>query len=666
MSDTKMLYAKVILPLRIRGDISYLIPDELRGIVFPGLKVRVNFANREYIAVVFCLSDNLGGFSGKVKEILAIDPSPPLLTTELEFWQWISSYYMCSIGEVYKAACPGNTVSVRKKERKPVDKVKDNNDPLPTLSDSQSVAYKFIEDAFSKNKVALLNGITGSGKTEIYTQLASEYLKNGQSVLYMVPEIALSRQLSSRLEKVFGHKLLIYHSKQSMGERARIHGLIRKADVPYIVLGLRSSIFLPFVNLGLIIVDEEHDSSYKQTDPAPRYNGRDSAVMLAGIHSSHILLGTATPSLESLYNAYSNRYVLVELNEKYFGAESPEIELIDTIRETKRGKMVGLFSAGLLKNIGETIAAGEQVLIFRNRRSYSPVVQCLYCGDIPKCAHCNVSLSYHKSRDELRCHYCDYHVKYNTICSKCGKPGLRDRGAGTEKIEEKIKEFFPDARVERFDFETTQSKLRERKILKDFSQHKLDILVGTQMISKGFDFEHLSLICLLQADSMLAIQDFRANEKALQLLTQLSGRSGRKFKKGKILIQTAQPEHPVYKSFEDGAQAMTDMLKERKEFDYPPFVRLVKITARCHDRDKLNIAANEIEKRLPQWGIREFSGPFSPNIDRMKGEYAIQFLLKLSRTNNIQSIKKNVADGIDNLILNNFSSVKVSIDADPL
>ena len=666
MSDSLKLYAKVILPLKFRGAVSYIIPnDQIEGIAI-GSRVRVNFANREYTAVVSGLSDSLEGFSGKLKEILSIDPLPPLLPSELELWQWISDYYMCSIGEVYKAACPGSAVSVKKSKAKREPKVRENADSLPSLSDSQSVAYNMIKGSFANNRVVLLNGVTGSGKTEIYIHLASEQMKKGLSVLYMVPEIALSRQLSSRLERVFGEKLLVYHSKQSMGERSRVHDLVRSCTEPHIVLGLRSSIFLPFKNLGLIIVDEEHDSSYKQTDPAPRYNGRDSAIMLARIHSSNVLLGSATPSLESIYNACSNRYTLIELKEKYFGAEPPEIEIIDTIREAKRGKMEGIFSAGLLKSIEETIAAGEQVLIFRNRRSYSPIVQCMYCGDIPKCAHCNVSLSYHKSRNELKCHYCDYHVRYNTVCSKCGKPGLKDRGSGTEKIEEKIKELFPKARVERFDFETTQSKLRERKILKDFAQHKLDILVGTQMISKGFDFEHLSLICLLQADSMLAIQDFRANERALQLLTQLSGRAGRKFKKGKVIIQTSQADHPVYKSFTDGTETVFDLLKERKEFGYPPFVRLIKITLRCADKEKLNLAAKEMEVRLPLWGIKEFSGPFSPIIDKLRGEYALQFWLKLSRDNYIQSVKKNIMNGVDNYIVKSHPSVKISLDADPL
>lgn len=666
MSEIPALFAKVILPLKIRSDIYYIVPEHLAADIKIGSRVLVNFANREYAAVISDLCSSPAGFKGSLKEIISVIPSPPVQSSELEFWQWVSDYYMCTVGEVYKAAYPNNRSPDKPVRAKKVTAHPDKENVLPALSDEQIESFNLINESFTNKKVALLNGVTGSGKTEIYIHLASEQIKRGMSVLYMVPEIALSRQLSTRLAKVFGNKLLIYHSRQSNGERTRVHNLVCEGKEPYIILGLRSSLFLPFRKLGLIIVDEEHDASYKQTDPAPRYNARDSAIMLAGIHKARILLGSATPSLESIYNAYSNRYSLVQLKSKYFGAIPPVIEIIDTIRESKRGKMEGVFSTAMLKGIEETITAGEQVLIFRNRRSYSPTVQCLYCGDIPMCPHCNVSLSYHKSREELRCHYCDHHVRFSTICSKCGKPGLKDRGAGTEKIEELVKLRFPLAKIDRFDFETTRSKLRENRILKDFAQHKLDILVGTQMISKGFDFEDLSLICLLQADSMLAIQDFRANERALQLLTQLSGRAGRKYKQGRIIIQTAQAEHPVYKSFSGEQETISDLLKERKEFGYPPFVRLIKITLSCTDRDKLNLAAGKMAEILTDCGVKEFSGPFSPLIDRLRGEYILQFWLKLPKDNTVSAIKKNITQEIDKHIIKEYSSVKVSLDADPL
>ncbi len=665
MPDSSRLYAKVILPIKFRGDISYIIPEGMINEIVTGSIVKVNFANREYRAVVKSISNSPGDYSGRIKEIISPEADLPILDSEIKLWDWISDYYMCSIGEVYKAACPGNAFSGKGRTKKEL-KTKDESSHTFTLSPVQTEAFEKICEAFANNKVALLNGVTGSGKTEIYIKLAQEHMKKGLSVLYMVPEIALSRQLSIRLEKIFGDKLLIYHSKQTVTERARINGLMRNSDDPYIVLGLRSSIFLPFKNLGFVIVDEEHDSSYKQTDPAPRYNGRDTALMLARIHSANTLLGSATPSLESIYNAFSGRYSMVEIHEKYFGAESPEIEIIDTIRETKRNKMSGIFSTKVLDEISRTIDAGEQVLIFRNRRSYSPIVQCMYCGYIPKCEHCNVSLSYHKSRNELKCHYCDYHVMYNTICSKCGKPGLRDKGTGTEKIEEKIKELFPQARIERFDFETTQSKLREKKILREFAQHKLDILVGTQMISKGFDFEHLSLICLLQADSMLAIQDFRANERAIQLLTQLSGRSGRKFKKGKIIIQTSMADHPIYTNFSARTDTLPELLSERKEFEYPPFVRMIKVTLRGSDRTKLSLAADDMGKILLQCGVKDYFGPFAPVIDRFRDEYILQFWLKLTRDNTTQSIKGKIMDNTDKYLVKHHPSVKVIFDADPL
>jgi len=664
------MYVKVILPLRFSGDITYNVPEEMHAGVREGSLVKVNFANKVYNAVVSTVTHSAGEYNGKIKPLMAIEPDVLISENELKLWDWISKYYLCTVGEVFKAAYPANTI-VKEAVRKRRKADKSELLPLPELSKIQGNAFDSILEIFSSGKVALLNGITGSGKTEVYIRLAAEELDKGNGVLYMVPEIAMGRQLSNRLERIFGETLLIYHSKQSKGDRERVRRLLQDGSGKYIILGTRSSIFLPFNKLGLVIVDEEHDSSYKQTDPAPRYNGRDTALILAGLYSANVVLGSATPSLESVYNTVSGRYGLVELKERYYGTEPPEIEIIDTIREKKFGRMDGEFSKKILDAVRETLAAGAQVMVFRNRRSYSPMVQCMYCGEIPVCPHCNVSLSYHKGKGELRCHYCNYRVKFNTICTKCGKPGLKEKGSGTERIEEKLKEFFPTNIIERFDFETTRSSINEKSILKDFAQGKIDILVGTQMLSKGFDFEHLSLICILQSESMLAMQDFRAEERALQMLRQLAGRAGRKHSRGKVLIQTSRADHPVYQQIlsdpedKEGIIIVMDQLKEREEYDFPPYVRLIRITLRSVNRERLSKVASIIAQRAPQWGAKEWTGPFTPVLEKIMDDYQLQFWVKLSRNNTLHEIKSFMATEINDISKTTHGSVKIILDVDP-
>ena len=665
MTGESLKYADVILPLKLKMGVTYLIPKELEDIVLPGSRVRVVMSKREYIAVVRRITDNCGGFAGKLKEIIRVEPIPEVTEKEFEMWEWIASYYMCTVGEVYRAAFTSAIFEQENKKPRKKTKLSGEGKGFATLSEAQEKAFNEINICFSKGIPALLEGITGSGKTEIYIRLAKGEIDKGKSVLYMVPEIALSRLLSDRLNKVFGDKLLVFHSKQTPAERFRIHKVLRDsgAGEGYIVLGLRSAVFLPFRELGLIIVDEEHDSSYKQNDPAPRYNGRDCAMMLGKIHSAQVVLGSATPSLESQFNAASGRYIPVLLKERFFGAETPEVRVIDTIREFKRGKMNGLFSHELLDEIETTLAKGEQVLIFRNRRSYSPLVQCTNCGHIPLCTHCNVPLNYHKGRGVLLCHYCEFRTDYSPVCPVCSEATLADKGSGTEKIEEKIGEIFPNANVARFDAEVTKSKREESRILKEFASGKIDILVGTQMISKGFDFEDLSLVAIIQADSMLAIDDFRANERAFQLLTQLSGRTGRKHVRGKIIVQSAQPAHPVYSSFEAGSDTVYDLLSERKEFDYPPYVRLIKITLKDRNRERLFEYANLLGSMIKKLRIIECSGPFTPVTDKIRGEFLQVFWLKFPR-NRGTNVKTSLKE-----ILTTFeqgrSSLTIAADVDP-
>jgi primosomal protein N'' len=642
MERSKALYAEVILPIKIGIDISYIVPEMVRDRVSVGTPVRVSFSNKEYIAIISKLSESAPDYKGKIAEIIDIEELPPVSDKSLRFWNWMAEYYMCSIGEVYRAAyqVKFNKIASPKHREKRFPNCK------PELSKPQRETASSIEESHKKGVTALLKGVTGSGKTEIYLYFALKEIEKGNSVLFMVPEIALSRQLSQRLEKFLGERLFVYHSKQKSSEKSLLYKKLRENSEPVVVLGLRSALFLPFENLGLIIIDEEHDASYKQSEPAPRYHGRDSALMLATIYSAKVILGSATPSLESYYNTITGRYSLVELNERYYGTEMPIVQIVDTNREERLGRMLWPISHIVKNAIEDALSKNEQVLIFRNRRSYSPILQCIYCGDIPSCEHCNVPLSYHKGRGIQSCHYCGYSRRFNTICTSCGKPGLKERGCGTEMIEEWLKENFQNAKVARFDAETTSSKTEESRIIKEFARHETDILVGTQMISKGFDFENLSLVVLVQADSMLAIEDFRAGERAIQLMVQLAGRSGRKFGQGKIIIQTAQPNNPVYKYFIGNNDFILPELKERREFCYPPFIRLIKVVIRDSNADRALESANTIAEKLPEWGVAEFDGPSPPPIDRVNDKHIVNIWIKLPKNTETRRLKTNLYEKI--------------------
>lgn len=667
-------YAYVILPLRLAIEVSYLIPNSLQESAKVGSYVSVEFSGRVYIGVIERIVSGEAPYKGEMKEIISVEGATFATPQEMQFRNWVSKYYMCYPGEVLKAAI-GNSISKSgtngqpKKRTKRKIKATDeslSNSNFENLSQEQEDVLQKIETNLLNNKPTLLKGVTGSGKTEVYIKLVLNMISEGKNSLIMVPEVALSRQLTSRFKKHFGEKLLVFHSRQTPASRAEIREKLRTEKGPFVVLGLRSSLFLPFTNLALIIVDEEHDSSYKQNEPAPRYNGRDSALMLAKIWNAGVVLGSATPSLESIYNCYTNLYSLVELKNKYFLAQESSVEIIDTIREKKRGAIEGLFSKKVLDAIKERIERKEQVLIFRNRRSYSPMVQCIYCGDIPNCTNCNVSLSYHKQRESLKCHYCEYSRRFTTICTKCGKPGLKEKGCGTEMIEEQIGNFFPEATVDRLDAETTSSKIAENKILSNFATGKTDILVGTQMVSKGFDFANLTLIILVQADSMFAVEDFRATEKAMQMLIQLAGRGGRRETQGHIMIQTSQPNHRIYNNFLKGEETLIPEIKERKEFEYPPFTRLIKIVLKSRDKHKLNSFALKLTNYLPHWGVQNFNGPFPPTIDWVKGEHILHLWIKLNRNQHTQTIKSTVFASIEAVMKKEGKGVKIHFDVDPL
>ena len=541
------------------------------------------------------------------------------------------------------------------------------------LSKAQNKAYVQIKEGFSADKPVMLHGVTGSGKTEIYIKLSKEALNRGQNVLYLVPEIALSRQLEDRLETHFGEVLMTYHSgKTSVQKRTIAERMSKTEKGGYIVLGTRSSLFLPHHNLGLIIVDEEHDNSYKQDSPAPYYNGRDTALMLSVIHSTaqnrcNILLGSATPSLEERYNCLTGRHILVELKERFHGSEDSEIEIIDTRAERRKNGMKGNFSRKLIDHIQRALNSGEQVMILRSRRAWAPVIQCENCGDMPKCQHCNVSLSLHKSEkgDFTACHYCGYKSAYSHNCSKCG--GLyKTLGAGTQKIEEEAKILFPTAETARLDSDISQNKTRENQIIKDFSEGRIQILIGTQIVTKGFDFSNLTLVAVIAADTLLGMQDFRADEKAVQLLEQFRGRCGRREKKGRLIIQTSQPEHPVYQSIaQNTATDFSDtLLTERKDFGFPPYSRIIELNIKDIFEDRAERMAVKLAQALSAKSLM-ITGPYSPAISKVADNHIRTIRICMRKDKNLPVHKKTLMDTLKAFEKENRYMGHISVNVDP-
>ena len=538
------------------------------------------------------------------------------------------------------------------------------------LNDNQQRAYTEIENQFIEKKVVLLHGVTSSGKTEMYIQMISKVLAEGKQVLYLVPEIALTTQLTTRLKRVFGKRLGVYHSKFSDAERVEIWNNVLNDKTYDVIIGVRSSVFLPFRQLGLVIVDEEHETSYKQYDPAPRYHARNAAIMLASMHGAKTLLGTATPSIETYYNALSGKYGLVELNQRHEEMAMPEILVVDTKEAYRKKQMESLFTPLLLEKLGKALQNHEQVILFQNRRGYAPFIECKACSYVPHCKNCDVSLTVHKIFNTLTCHYCGYTVPIPNICPKCGTPGsLSTKGFGTEKIEDEIKLIFPDARVSRMDLDTTRSKKSYDKIITDFEQYKVDILIGTQMVSKGLDFERVSLVGILNADNMLNFPDFRAHERAYQLMAQVSGRSGRKNKRGTVILQTSSPEHAIIgQVIRNDYKAMyATQCEERKLFKYPPFYRIIQIVLRHRDPNIVNQAANRLAADLRAVFGDRILGPNKPVVSRVQNLYIKHILLKIENEASPEKAKE-ILRQITNQVLadSRFKSLWVNLDVDPV
>ena len=531
----------------------------------------------------------------------------------------------------------------------------------------KDVLYKLNKQLKEKD-IILLHGVTSSGKTEIYIKLIEKYLKLGKQVLYLLPEISLTTQIIQKLRNHFANKISVYHSRYSLNERTEVWESIRNnKENSQLVIGARSSVFLPFDDLGLIIVDEEHEVSYKQQEPSPRYNARDSAIYLSKIFKSKIILGSATPSIESTYNARNNKYGFVEIKERYGNIEMPFIHTIDMKAEPKH-EFSSIFSKKLVDEINKAVDKGKQVIIFRNRRGYSPQWQCCSCGHNIMCDNCDVTLTYHLHSNTLRCHYCGFQLKAEVKCNSCGLQTMGYRGDGTQQIEEVVKEIFPNSNVSRMDWDTTRGKWAFDKIINSFADHEIDILIGTQMITKGLDFKNVGLVGVINTDHFLNFPDFRAHEKAFQVLTQVAGRSGRSGERGSVYLQTYQPDHPIIINVinNDFDQMYAKQLIERKDYKYPPFVRLIRITMKDKSFDKLNSSSDWLNKAIRANFKGLVLGPVYPEISRIKNKYHKEFLVKLRDLNDLNIFRNKfqlIMKSFDSI--SKYRSVKVIVDVDP-
>lgn len=538
-----------------------------------------------------------------------------------------------------------------------------------TLNDYQQVALDEIKSAFKTKDVCVLHGVTASGKTEIYVSLIEEMLESKQQLLYLLPEIALTTQLIGRLQAYFGEKVAVFHSKYSVNERVEVwNNVLAKLDKAQIIIGARSAVLLPFRNLGFIVVDEEHESSFKQFDPAPRYHARDTAIVLGSMFKAKVLLGSATPAIETVYNGINDKYGYVQLKQRHGDILMPDINLVDIKEKLRKREMTGHFSDTLLRAITDALALGEQVILFQNRRGFSPILECTTCGHAPQCPNCDVSLTYHKYKSQLRCHYCSHHIAMQLKCMACGSSELTTKGFGTEQIEVELKELYPEKSIARMDSDTTRGKYGFEKIITAFEQEEVDILVGTQMLTKGLDFRNVSLVGIMNADSMLNIPDFRAFERSYQLIAQVSGRAGRTQKQGKVLVQTYNPYHQILQqvSANKFMAMFEEQLEDRRNFKYPPFYRLIRITLKHRDYQKIEESSVWLAQALRQvLGAAAVLGPETPAVARVRNQYRRNILIKLSRKQNATQVKDAISRVKTSFMaIPQFRSVRLIMDVD--
>ena len=745
-------FIEAILPLPLPGTYTYSIPTQLRDKIAIGCRVSVPLGDKKvYTALVYEIhSRQPEGYNVKpIMELL--DEEPVATSRQLLLWDWLSKYYLCSLGEIYKAAVPQglkgefkprteqrvrlvpkwnkekdlnlllqtlsraprqkrllstfisitgtfteNPVEISKhklleaaavspgiyKELKDkgiletyeietgrLGHIKQPVIPCNTLSPAQKKAFDEIRECFGEKNVTLLHGVTSAGKTEIYIHLIAEALERGEQVLYMLPEIALTKQIVERLRRVFGDRIGLYHSKFSDAERVEIWKK-QLSDEPYdIILGVRSSVFLPFKNLGLVIVDEEHENSYKQQEPAPRYNARNAAMVLASFYGAKTLLGTATPSIESYYNAATGKYALVSLTTRHRSLKLPHIKVIDMVEYQRRKLVRGPFSDPLVEAMSNALKNRQQIILFQNRRGYAPLLECKTCGWVPKCKHCDVSLTLHKSAGKLTCHYCGYTIPAPVHCPNCEEKKFVDLGYGTERIEEDLQNIFPEARIERMDLDTTRTRNAYEKIISDFQQGKTDILIGTQMVSKGLDFDNVAVVGIINADTLLNYPDFRATERAFQLMAQVAGRAGRKSGQGEVFLQTKMSDAPVipfivsndYQSFYD------QQIGERLLFHYPPFHRLIYIYIKHRDVHILEEFSTILGKHMREIFDDRILGPDLPPVARVKQLYIRKIVLKVENSLSQYKINKVLQELQQAYLMQpRYRSISMYYDVDPM
>ena len=745
------MYADTILPVPLNELFTYSIPANLEHLTVPGARVYVPFGKGRRLTGLIVRTHGNKPTGHETKEILSVldDSHPSVLQDQLKLFEWMHKYYICTPGDVFKAALPSglrpdssakeqsykprltvfirsgaNThpefskTAIKQKElferflnlsgikeegvqTKPVTKralmegcrntlafraLEDNGvietyeveigrlpefkgqlfEPAP-LSPAQQDAFDKIHQSFKTKNVCLLHGVTSSGKTEIYIHLIKEQIEKGKQVLYLLPEIALTTQIEHRLQRVFGNDMCVYHSRCRDSVRVEVWNSLT-GDNPYkLILGARSAVLLPLQNLGLVIVDEEHEPSFKQEDPSPRYHGRNTAIMLASICGAKTLLGSATPALESYSNAVSGKYGLVTLTERYSGIRMPEIKIVDTAELRRKKYMQGLFSPQLIDSIRGALENKRQVILFHNRRGYAGTVECPDCGWVQKCDCCDVSLTFHKSLNTAACHYCgrNYHVP--AVCPECSGNRLRSRGFGTEKIEEEVAQLFPQARTARLDLDSAKNGYET--ILEDFQEGRTDILIGTQMVSKGLDFDKVSVVGILQADSILSYPDFRSTERGFQLMAQVAGRAGRKDVPGEVIIQTRQPDAPVmnlvrnnnYEAF------FKNQMDERHDFGYPPYSRIIIVTVKGQQTDIVDRLALELRKELAlQLGEDKVLGPDAPPVSKILYRYIRRIIIKLPLELTVDKSRSLLSKALDNTLKGNtVSGITVSFDPDP-
>lgn len=679
-------FADVVLPIPLPGLFTYALPEVLIPQAQAGCRVSVPFGNKRTTIGLIARLHNTPPVGIDVKSILDIlDPSPIILPQQLKLWQWIADYYLCSIGEVFKAAVSSKlkrtTLSPSRQKKKASDLQDDIfeeplssltsgiEDRLPALSPAQSVALASVKEQWQHHSVCLLHGVTSSGKTELYIHLIADALAQGKQVFYLLPEIVLTSQLTDRLRAVFGDRLGVYHSKFSDKDRAEVW-IRQMSTQPYdIIIGVRSSVFLPFQRLGLVIVDEEHEVNFKQQEPAPRYNARNVAILMASHAHALTLLGTATPSFESYYNVRLGKYGLVRLTERYGQVQLPYIEVVD-VKELRRKRLIqGPFSPQLLDAIHTALDAREQVILFQNRRGYAPQIQCHVCGWVPRCPHCDVPLTLHKHSGRMTCHYCGYTANIPNQCPACENPDLRGHGFGTERIEDDLSRLFPEARIARMDLDTTRTRTAYEQLIDDFAAHRTDILVGTQMVTKGLDFEHVSVVGILSADTMLHQPDFRAYERSFQMMSQVAGRAGRRQRQGKVFLQTMDANLPLIRHIvtADYDAAYHEQMLERREFGYPPFTRIIIVYFKHRSSTTVDALAREATLLLRRdFGTRVL-GPDEPPISRIASLYIRRITLKLELSIPLSHARQLLLDARTTLLAQRFyASAHIYFDVDPM